>query len=916
MDCRFNFNFLIPRTGFGSRPSDIKGNWAEGSINSWISKGFVKGYSDGTFRPNGKVSREEFSAFVNRSFGYSERGTLSFTDVASSSWAYQDISIAKAAGYISGYVDGTFRPKNEISRQEAAAMVFSILNLENSSSADLYADTINSPQWSKSSIGAVIDHGIMVGYTDNTFRPGQAITRAEAIVVLERAFKVKSEMATTTTYDAAGTYGPISGVLAIKGNVVISAQDVTLQNVTISGNLLLAETIGEGDVFLKNVTVMGHTTVNGGGENSIHVENSVLGTVTVNKPTGSVRIVASGTTFLGEITLQSSSILEETNLTGKGFGDVILSELLPDGSKVIVTGKFDKVNVNANNAILDIPAGSSVDSLIMNGAGSVTGQGTIRNVQLNQSGASVQQIPTNIVVAAGVIATVGGIAAVSTPIPTSTPTPAPIPNIPSNAKAITVFNFGGLHPVVVGAINEVTSTISLSVPFGTDVTALLPSIASSGISISPSAGTLNNFISPATYTVTAENGTAQAYVVTVIAASTVAAGANVTINAPAEGITAWLAPAGTVNFTATAADKTKLVGDGTASVIVAPTALGEYNLFLVNSDDPTDVSLAPVGILTVVEGSTEPVNLGVSANFAILAKTGVSTVPESTVTGNIGVSPASSTAITGFGLTLGSAAAFSTSEQVVGQVFAPDYALPTPSVLTTAISDMETAYTDAAGRAPNYTELLSGNISGQTLAPGVYKWGTSVRIDSGKDVTLDGGANDVWVFQIAGGFTQASATRIILSGGAKPENIFWQIADTVAIGTTAHFEGVVLGQKEIAIGTGASVNGRLLSQTAVTLNKSTIVVPASATDSDKVAIAKVNLSLGDLSAVTENIILPVIQDDAAITWLSNKQEVLNNEGEVIRPIEDTVVTLTATIEAGSEIATKSFVVTVKGMQDI
>jgi len=140
---------------------------------------------------------------------------------------------------------------------------------------------------------------------------------------------------------------------------------------------------------------------------------------------------------------------------------------------------------------------------------------------------------------------------------------------------------------------------------------------------------------------------------------------------------------------------------------------------------------------------------------------------------------------------------------------------------------METAYTDAAGRAANYTELYAGDISGKTLTAGVYKWSTDVLINS--DVTLSGGANDVWIFQIAGKITQASATNITLTGGAQAKNIFWQAADTVSIGTTAHFEGTVLAMTNIELKTGATVNGRLLAQTAVTLQANTVTALAADT---------------------------------------------------------------------------------------
>ena len=111
-----------------------------------------------------------------------------------------------------------------------------------------------------------------------------------------------------------------------------------------------------------------------------------------------------------------------------------------------------------------------------------------------------------------------------------------------------------------------------------------------------------------------------------------------------------------------------------------------------------------------------------------------------------------------------------------------------------------------------------------TLAPGLYKWSSGVSI--AKDVTLAGGPNDVWIFQIANTLTQASATRVTLTGGAQAKNVFWQVAGAVAIGTTAHFEGIVLAKTMVAVKTGASVDGRLLAQTAVTLQQNAVTQPA------------------------------------------------------------------------------------------
>ncbi len=217
-----------------------------------------------------------------------------------------------------------------------------------------------------------------------------------------------------------------------------------------------------------------------------------------------------------------------------------------------------------------------------------------------------------------------------------------------------------------------------------------------------------------------------------------------------------------------------------------------------------------------------PVALGTAGSYVILAKSSISNVPTSAITGNIGLSPAAASFITGFTLILPSGGAASTSSQVTGSIYASDYAAPTPVNLTTAIDDLETAYTDAAGRTtPDHTELAAGNIGGLTLPAGLYKWSNSVSIPT--DVTLSGGPGDVWIFQIAGGISQASATRVVLTGGALAQNIFWQVFGVVEIGTTAHLEGVVLSQTSITLNTGASVNGALLAQTAVTLAGNAVV---------------------------------------------------------------------------------------------
>ena len=234
-------------------------------------------------------------------------------------------------------------------------------------------------------------------------------------------------------------------------------------------------------------------------------------------------------------------------------------------------------------------------------------------------------------------------------------------------------------------------------------------------------------------------------------------------------------------------------------------------------------------LLLVAGGSTSassnrglgpvPVNLGSAGTFAILSQSGITDVYASAVVGDVGTSP-----ITGAALLL-------TCGEVSGKVYTVDAAGPLPcavndaTFLSSAVLDMGFAYDDAAGRVfPDFTELGAGEIGGLTLEPGLYKWSSALLLST--DVTLSGGPDDIWIFQVAGTLNQANGKRITLAGGALPKNIFWQVAGAVTIGTTAHFEGVILAKTMIAVNTGASVNGRLLAQTAVTLQMNAVTQPA------------------------------------------------------------------------------------------
>ncbi|GCC50790.1 hypothetical protein SanaruYs_10080 [Chryseotalea sanaruensis] len=216
------------------------------------------------------------------------------------------------------------------------------------------------------------------------------------------------------------------------------------------------------------------------------------------------------------------------------------------------------------------------------------------------------------------------------------------------------------------------------------------------------------------------------------------------------------------------------------------------------------------------------VDLGAAGNYLLLAKTAINNVSTSALTGDLGLSPAATSYITG--LSLINATGFATSAQVTGNIYAADMADPTPINLTTAVNNMTTAYNDAAGRlSPDFLELGTGNIGGRTLTPGLYKWTTSVTIPA--SITISGGADDVWIFQISGDLLMSNAVNMTLSGGAQAKNIFWQVAGQATFGTTSHAEGIILSMTGITLQTGASMNGRALAQTAIVLDSNAVTQP-------------------------------------------------------------------------------------------
>ncbi|MGI6534803.1 MAG: S-layer homology domain-containing protein [Peptococcia bacterium] len=464
---------------------DIAGHWAENGIKAWTSRGLAGGYPDGTFRPDSPITRAEFLALVNRVFGYTEvvagkvnsSATLvAFRDVAETDWYAAEVAKAAAVGYLGGYADGTMKPLNPITRQEVAAVLAKILPPAAVSENNIgFTDKAQIPEWSQAAIAAAVNGCYMNGYPDGTFQASKAITRAEAIAVLERA--------AGTIYNRAGTYGPFQGTVVLEGNVTVNTPGVTLQNTTISGNLYLTEGIGEGDVTLKNVTVQGTTKISGGGSDSIHLLNTAMGEV----------VMVNGKTIN-----ENSQFFEPKKKKSK---DVTLSDLTINGTTIAgfaVDTLSYEVALPYGTTEVEIPivaatAHHSKATVEVTQATGLTAPDNVATVLVTAENGRTQTYTVSFTVAL------------------------------DSAKAITGFSFtltelGPEAQVVEGIINETAKTITVTVPFGTDITSLTPTITHSGANISPAAETPQNFTDSVTYTVTAEDGTSAEYEVTVYVA--------------------------------------------------------------------------------------------------------------------------------------------------------------------------------------------------------------------------------------------------------------------------------------------------------------------------------------------------------------------------------------------------------------
>lgn len=390
---------IVPSVPAMAAPSDIAGHWAESVITQWQNKGLIQGYEDGTFKPGNTITRAEFVTLMNNAKGFWSEGSINFSDVKNGSWFYSAVARAVAAGYVKGYSDGSFKPGNTITRAEAAVMIANAARLSaNEAGAYRFTDVGSIPAWARGSVGAVVAAGYMTGYPDGSFYANASISRAEAVSSLNRMLGGTAYQPTQPTTPTTDTTKTTSD------DVVIEDKGTTLKNQTVDGNVTIAKSVGNGDVTLRNVTIKGDLIVKGGGSNTVTLEDvDVRGKARLLKEgvhlhlVGDTDICKLLIDLAAHITQSSSYKDEIGEIILAGDGDLSKTTRIDVPAKqlrienqadLILGGDVEKliVDEDAKGAEIEIKKGTTVNELNTDAKIKLTGKGRIDLLDVSASG--------------------------------------------------------------------------------------------------------------------------------------------------------------------------------------------------------------------------------------------------------------------------------------------------------------------------------------------------------------------------------------------------------------------------------------------------------------------------------------------------------------------------------------------------
>lgn len=382
--------------------TDYDNHWAKAAIVKALEAGILKGYPDGSIKPDQVMTRVEFYSMVNAAFGYTEQANVSFVDMYPLAWYTPVLKTAYAAGYLHS-IDGYVRPNDYITRGEVAIYLCTIKDLGRATKGTLLTDINKATPEAQEAILSILEAKIMQGTPSMTFMPKSSIKRSEALTALTNAMAYVS---TNTIYKKIGTYGTANQTTTINTNVIIQSGDIVLKNMIINGTLIIDRDVSQGIVTLDNVTVKGNTYINGGGADSIHFINVNANNVYVAKTDGAVRIIASGSSDITNVVSATEVKLVETALTGAGFRNILVENSVATGTHISLLGvSAENVKIKVPGVTLISDATSTIYTLVVEAANTkVQGLGTIALAELKVSGTTFEKAPTKVTLADGVTA--------------------------------------------------------------------------------------------------------------------------------------------------------------------------------------------------------------------------------------------------------------------------------------------------------------------------------------------------------------------------------------------------------------------------------------------------------------------------------------------------------------------------------
>lgn len=251
--------------------SDIEGHWAKNWIEEAVKIGFVSGYEDGTFKPDRTITRAEFSKLMNSALQTQKKATLGFSDVNSKDWFYEEVQKSVASGFFSGYENNTFRPNNPIKREEVAKVVSSAITTgeADGEGATMLSDYSTIQDWAKSSVNAVYNKGYILGYPEGLYRPAKALTRAEAVKIIYEIIDNEN----------------------IELGFNITNYNELYTSAVVVGDLNILDSVGSGNVYIKNVVVLGDIIISASKVNSVELSDVKARNIIVKSENNPVKIV-------------------------------------------------------------------------------------------------------------------------------------------------------------------------------------------------------------------------------------------------------------------------------------------------------------------------------------------------------------------------------------------------------------------------------------------------------------------------------------------------------------------------------------------------------------------------------------------------------------------------------------------------